>query len=481
MAKTRAEGGEAAAGSAKVGTLDAISEFLEDGHPNPEFYEDNDKGYDDILVTIKEKDLAPHYVIYLYRIEPRRLDTGSGKPSRLYRGDGALPGQLLDYESIKTRYGGRKWTVHLNRKLNNSNRDRNCKTFHFDIERPAIWQDGEEPADPTPRRAANPAPEPAAAETAVNQNDNDVLKQLISHVLKEEQRAKEKGEQFDPAAALKNAFDIQKLGLEHVLQMIPKATGGGMELLVTFVLPLIVKLIDQMSNRQPDPLLKLLAEKALKEKEEEPKNDVSRIREILEIAGMVKGGGAPKGTDWAEVGNNLVDKLPAVLQYGAEMLRNAAILRTGARPQPQPEPAARQLPGAQIERPRAAQAADRPPVATAAESPEAIQQSIEAQNYIALQLVKQTIVKMLYNGDSGDAAAHVADNLYPEFAARLAEDLKAAQTDPARLKPLQDDAILSKAFEHLKSLEFAQHFAAYFEEVPEEAEQSYPAKITPIA
>ena len=106
-----------------------------------------------------------------------------------------------------------------------------------------------------------------------------------------------------------------------------------------------------------------------------------------------------------------------------------------------------------------------PPAPEAAASPSApgsetlpVAISPELADRISQNVVKAAIVRMLFNGDSGDDAAHFAEMAHEPFARHLAAMLKANAPE------LQQDPILEQAMSHVNVMTFAQDYIAYFEE-----------------
>ncbi len=449
-----------------------VPQFLEDGHPNPDFFPNNDRGFEEFQGVLDEKDLWNEYIGYLYRVTPKRAMTD--KDARVCQFV-----HTLSIQEITAKYGGKKWSVWLNRGA--GGHQRLAKKFQFDIEALPIWQDDETPADPP---TANRAVREAAA-----MGTNPMLQKLIDDVIAQRDRALDQGQTFDTGVALQNALALQNEGFKSALTSVTANLGKGNDGGNAILVPLLNGMITMMGDlaksvmaRKEDPLLQTLLTRAL-EKPEDPFEKITGILTLLQTLGVKIGPGratAEAGSEWAGVIEKAIDKAPEFLGNAVNLIAQgrAARATAGAYPTP-PLPAIT----TSLTTPLAATASSPPVRNPSAPNPSAapdVQQeepgradavaiSPELADRIAQNVVKAAIVRMLFNGDSGEDAAYYAAMAHEPLAKRLAEILK---TNPAEL---QADPILAQAMTHVNVRTFAEEYIAYFEE----KEEAPPAGVQP--
>ena len=407
-------------------------EYLEDGHPNPDAWE-----VWDFMQEVAEKGLWDHYIGYLYRVDPKHApgDRGSGYVTVI-----ASP---LTMEEVRHKYGGKKWTLLLNRRF--GSRQKLIYKSQFDIEAPAKWQDNETPLEP----AARSGGASGLSSAGLPQDVMGLFEKMLADVLTQRDKAAEEGRAFNPSEALNNALDLQRKGFESVMA----AKGGDGQLLAW--MPMILKVLEIVTAKKDDALTLKLIEIVTARHEEKSAGMTEQLafmRELMGFAKEMKGGGG--GSDWAGLGSTLVEKLPDIMDRGAILAGNLAAARTA-----NPGGASRS-PGTPFAMPKSIPAAA-PAAATEPLPPTLTEQQAELA---VLLRVKQLIVDILFRGEDGSVAAELADRFHPPFAAQLAEDLKASAADPSKLEPIKADAILGKAFTHPNVLKFSQRYVAYFEE-----------------
>ena len=157
-----------------------------------------------------------------------------------------------------------------------------------------------------------------------------------------------------------------------------------------------------------------------------------------------------------------------LVEKGPELLANAARLVPQRLAGPLPVPRPLPLPTATPLRPSpttgSTEAVGAPSASPESRAPNPESQPLEDQvspelaDRIAQNVVKAAIVRMLFNGDSGDDAAHYAEMAHEPLARTLAHLLK---TNPAALR---DDPILGQAMTHVNVMAFSKEFVNYFEE-----------------
>lgn len=449
-----------------------IPRFLEDGrHPNPEYFSSDDRGFEDFQAALDEKDIWGEYIAYLYRVSPRRTPTD--KEARV-----ATFVSSLTIAEITKKYGGKKWSVWMNHGA--GGRTRLVKKFQFDIEAAPIWQDDESPENPA--AAGRSKNQPALPVEGAAKADPLVIK-AFDDLIAQRDRALSQGESFDTGEALQRALALQNKGFESALTSVTANIGKGDSGLAAVLVPLLTELIK--TNRKEDPVMQLLLERAL-EKPADPWAQITGMLTLLKELGVKIGSGriaeaAAGGSDWAGLLEKVVDKAPEILAGAGRLIPQrgpasaappprvvptiaspvAPLPRTAAGNPATPEPGnAATAPG------------DLPPESNPAEA----SQQQQLADRVAQDVVKATIVRMLFNGDTGDDAAHFAKMAHEPLALTIYQLLK---NDPVQLK---SDPILSQAMTHMNVMQFAKEFIAYFEEeenpagpIPPEPESAQPS------
>lgn len=424
-----------------------LSQYLSDGHPNPDAMSVWE------FMQLLTEDQWNEYLGYLYRVTPKRAPTDNPKYLICF----TTP---LTVEEIKRRYGGKKYTLLFNRRV--GSRQKQIYKTQFDIEAEPIWQDGEDPLDP-------PKPSAAAAAQEGTAQLYGLFEKLLGDVLKQRDQASQEGRGFNVGEAFKEALATQRNSAEQAIAFVreqSKSEGSGM---VGMLTTLVEKLLEKKESPLESKLLDKLLERAFGEGQQKEAGDpLEQIERVLNIADRLKGGGRRGGTDWAEVVVKGLDALPQLLSGAKELIQSAASARgiqapppgmAGARPTATAPVAV--LPAAA---PPPAKPNGAAPPAQPAE-PGALTE--EMASIVIQNRVKQMLVEKLFAGEAGDAAAEVADAMHRPFAEHLALVLK---TDPTQLA---GDEILKRATTHPNCMEFAKEFCAYFEE--EGAEPAAPA------
>ena len=429
-----------------------ISRFLPDGRrPNPQYFTNDDRGFEDFQAALDEKDIWGEYIAYLYRVAPRRTPTD--KEARV-----TTFVQTLTIAEITKKYGGKKWSVFLNHGA--GGKTSLVKKFQFDIEANPIWQDDETPETP----AARAKGQPAATDNGDAKADPLVVK-AFDDLIAQRDRALSEGQTFDAGEALSKSVALMNTGFTSALTSVTANLGKGDSGLAAVLVPLLTEMIK--SNRKEDPILQTLLTRAL-ERPADPFATITGMLTLLKELGVKIGPGsavaAGGGSDWAAVVEKLVDRAPDLLASAARLVPQRS---SGPVPVPRPAlPAAVPFPAPVVTARVAQPAANNPaPANLASESapeeagqPAAEALSPELADRIAQNVVKAAIVRMLFAGDSGDDAAHYAEMAHEPLARTLAEMLK---KDPAAL---QSDPILSQAITHVNVMAFAKEFVDYFEE-----------------
>ena len=420
-------------------------EYLPDGHPNPKAW-----NIWDFMQELSEKDFWQHYIGYLWRVFPKHAPTDRAA----YIAAVVSP---LTLEMVRQLYGGKKFTLQLNRRV--GTRQKQVYKEQFDVDAPVIWQDGEVPLDgtvPLARGAARAGgvstPDPSAA------NRDDMLNKLLDDLITQRNQAEAQGQSFDAGEALSQAVALMNTGFTSALTSVTGNLGKGDNAIVTVLGNMLTELIKVNASKKDDPIMQMLLTKALeKAAPENPLQAITAMLTLLKELGVKIGSGRPAepGSEWAGVVEKGLEKLPEILSHAARFVPQrgapgppARLLTVSPAPAPAATPAATPAPANLPPEVSAGQESDTPPAPV---PPDLV-------DMIAQNVVKTAIVRMLYNGDSGDEAAHSAEMAHEPLARRLAEILK---TNPAEL---QQDPILSQALTHANVLTFSKEFIAYFEE-----------------
>lgn len=399
-----------------------VPEFLADGHPNPAFFPKDGEGLEQFQAALDDRGLWGDYFGKLYRIAP--LKSVGDKPYRCCKF-----ASTLTLEQIEKTWGGKKWSVYFTRRV--GTRDRMVGVFQFNIEAQPIWHDDEEQELVPTKAETGGAPGKA----------DPMLTRLMEDLIVQRDRAMQEGKNFDVGDALQNALALQNQGFSSALQAISANLGKADNAGVMALTQIVTELVKANSRPRDDAIMQLLLQRAL-EKPEDSFQKITVFLTLLKDLGIRIGAGSrADGTDWVPLVEKGLDRLPDVLGT----IRQGIAART-ARP---------------VTAPTLTEAAE------ASAAPSEI--SPETTDLIAQTVVKTTIVKMLFNGDSGDDAAHYAAMAHEPFARTLAEILK---SNPEELR---QDPILSQALTHVNALGFAKDFVDYFEEEePEPAAKPEP-------
>jgi|SRR5579864_1180163 len=221
--------------------------------------------------------------------------------------------------------------------------------------------------------------------------------------------------------------------------------------------------------------LLLLKELGIVGESRERKSLASEIKEILEIAGMVNGGGAPASGGRVDWPTALVQNLPGILEKvtpiadkfadAARSNARVAELRAGGRPAPAITPATRPLPAATATPAPTAAAlvpaaeSPAPRVVQAPETEPAARTGEFAFRPPNLEWVKGRAVQMFTEGKPGDVIAEFLDNLDAQLGAFL------ASMDEAAFRAfVEGDAILKQIATAPRYGSFVRDFVDYFSE-----------------
>lgn len=421
-------------------------EYLEDGHPNPKAWK-----IWDFMQELAEKDLWQEYIGYLYRVFPKHAPTDH--PAYI-----ACIINPLTQEMVKQLYGGKKYSLILNRRV--GTRQRQVYKEQFDIDAPVIWQDGEVPADGSVplQRGQRGAPGAALGEAPTGERDK-MLNRLLDDLIEQRNHANEEGVAFDPGETLGKAIDLLGTAYRGSIESITANSGKGDSAVVTVLGNMLTEMMKSNNSRKEDPVMQMLLERAL-EKPEDPIGKITGLLTLLKELGVKIGPGRATaeggGSEWAGVVEKLVDKAPELLSRAAALApqrapvpvrMNPAITARTTAPVTAAAPAAT-MSAADV-------AADPAPgnLSTAAISEE------ELTERVAQNVVKATIVRMLFAGDSGDDAAHYAEMAHEPLAKTLAQLLKGGD-----YTEFEKDPILKQTLTHVNVMTFAKEFVDYFEE-----------------
>lgn len=447
-----------------------MAEYLDDGHPNPEAMD-----VWQFMQVLDDKNLWDHYIAYLFRIEPKRA--GDKNPNI------GCFSTSLSLEHVRRVYGGRKFTLILNRKV--GTRQPTVYKAQFDIEAAPIYQDNED--DRIGRVASKGGVPMDAVDSA---KPDPLLTKLVDDLIEQRDQMVSRGETFDTGAALQNAISLQNEGFKAAISSIAanagKSNSAGVDTeswikLITLVMPLIQPLL----TPKQDPLTQAIIQKYINEsaqpKESAEKTSVNTAIELIrEIRSEFGKGGAGGGRlDWPAVAMSAVEKLPEILAHGSQVIENAMKLKgmpattNGAERQPQ-----RAMPAATTEHPNRPGAREIQPGAEL--TPEQKQQA----EIMLVQLygvrAKEIIVKKLFDGPEGDSnsggeiAAIVISEMHPDYAMGLAKQFERAMTgDQQQIAAFRADPILGQIFNNPKvTLTMVQAFAKDFcETIHDRAEE----------
>jgi len=448
---------------------ESTGEYLSDGHPNPKVWK-----IWDFMQELLEKDLWQDYIGYLYRVSPKHAPTDH--PAYL-----ACIVSPLTLEMVRQVYGGKKYTLILSRRV--GARQRQVYKEQFDIDAPVIWQDGEVPADGsvpgqrTSRSVGNMADPSSGGER------DKMLNKLLDDVLQRRNEAEEKGQSFDAGEALQKAVELLGTAYSGSLATINANTGKGDSAVVTVLGNMLTEMMKANNSRKEDPILQTLLARAL----EKPPDTFAQLTGLLTLLkelgvkigsghAAAEGGG---GSDWATVVEKLVDRAPDLLANAARLVPQRGPAPVAPRPAALPAvvpfpamPAGTGAAGAPQASPVSAAARASDNLTPPSDIPESTAGAItpEIADKIAQDVVKASIVRMLFAGDSGDDAAHYAEMAHEPLARTLAETLK---SNPAAL---QNDPVLKHAIPHPNVMQFSKEFVEYFEEEGIEGKLVEPAE-----
>ena len=428
-------------------------EYLPDGHPNPNAWD-----VWGFMQELSEKDLWQHYIGYLYRVFPKHAPTD--RPAYI-----AAVVNPLTLEMVRQQFGGKKYTLQLNRRV--GTRQKQVYKEQFDIDAPVIWQDGEVPADgsvPSQRGPGRPAQLSTVVDAATGKRD-DMLNKLLDDLIEQRNQAESQGQSFDAGEALAKAMALMNTGFTSALTSVTTNLGKGDNSTVSALTTLVSDLIKSNTARKEDPILQTLLNRAL-EKPEDPFEKITGILTLLEKLGIKLGSGrttVEPGSEWAGVIEKIVDKAPELLGQAVQIGAQRAAANRGMGVSLPSTPAASRVEVLKMVPRVAAATTPSATEATASQPPPGSETlpvaiSPELADRISQNVVKAAIVRMLFNGDSGDDAAHFAEMAHEPFARHLAAMLKANAPE------LQQDPILEQAMSHVNVLAFAQDYIAYFEE-----------------
>ena len=449
----------------KAVETEPITEWLEDGHPNPQFFPKDGEGFEAFQAALEERNLWGDYFGKLYRIAPLRSLTD--KPPRVCKF-----ASTLTLQQIEKTWGGKKWSVYLSRRV--GTRDRMIGVFQFNIEARAVYQDGEEPEP-----AAGASGKPGES-LAGNSKGDPMVVRLMEDLIAQRDRAAQEGKAFNVGDALENALSLQNQGFSSALTAITANVGKQDNAAISSLTSLVTELIKANSARKEDPIMQALLTKAL-EKSEPPQNPFEQILSLLTLLkelGIKIGGGsrvvAEPGSEWAGVVEKGLDKLPDFLNgIGALAAQQRVLVQPPPRAIPPPDSATAPVAGTSVSSTTGpipvptANPAGKPAEPTPYRAWPEI--SPELADVMTQNVVKGVIVRMLFEGEPGDEAAHYAELAHEALARQLAGILK---TNPAALR---EDPILAHALSHPNAMQFAKDFVGYFEE-----EAGAPVTTTPI-
>ncbi len=414
-----------------------VPAWLDDGFPNPAAFPNSDQGFEEFQNAITEKDLWGEYIGSLYRVAPRRLPTDKEANVCQF----VSP---LTIAAIKKKYGGKKWTVFLNRLVNG--RQRLAKKFQFDIEAKPIWQDDEtaEPAETTGRSADGTA----------------VLVGLVKDLVKARDQAASEGKEWNPDAAIGKSIEIMSKGSNAALDMIASqaaAAGKGNNELTTMLLK---ALIDKTDSNPQGQIVEKLIERAFAA----PPNPLDQIKGWLEISDRIGNRGSPGGgADWSGVFEKLIDRGPSLLEQGRQLLAEASALN---RQNPAAAPARKLGPTPVPSATPATAAAPATATSTSPPGPPTDEQIGEYNRRVIRTHLKATIVGMALHSEDGSTAAEMVDLMDHEFAEELATMLR---DDP---QSLSIDPILKEVRQAPNLQQFIAGFLEYFEPEEEPADSA---------
>ncbi len=424
-----------------------LPQTLEDGHPNPDAM---DVWEFMRRLTIDQWD---HYIGYLYRIAPKKAATDKPKYLMVFTGP-------ITLEDIQQKFGGKKFTLHLNRKIG-SRQAAVYPPVQFDIEAEPIWQDGETPLEPAAARQA------AAAAAEGGSQAMALIEKMLVDMMHQRDAAAQAGREYNPTESFKAVLEMNKTAATETIAMVreqAKGEGAGM---VGMLTGLIEKLLEKKESPLESKLLDRLLDRAFGDGEKE--DPFEKMTSMLDFADRIRGnnpsgGGRSSGTNWGDIAGKFIDQLPGLLQGAKDLLQSAAAARgiqvPGAPGAPgRPALLAAPTPGAAV--PGVAPA---PPVAPPGG---AAPMTEDQASMIVVTRVKQMLIEKLAESntaeeakDNGAAAAEYADAMHPAFAEHLARILK---TDYAQLA---GDPVLSRAAGHPHVLPFCQEYIAFFDEPP---------------
>ena len=431
-------------------------EYLPDGHPNPKAW-----NIWEFMLELEQKDLWQHYIGYLYRVAPKHAPTDH--PAYLV----AIVTPITQ-EFVRQQYGGKKYTLILNRRI--GSRQRQVYKEQFDIDAPVIWQDGEVLADGSV--PGQPGRRIQQDGTAVNPSGagkpDSLVTKFVDDLIAQRDRALQAGESFDTGEALQRALALQNKGFESALTSVTSNLGKGNDGGVAVLTPLLTGMMTMMGEvmkavmaRKEDPMVQTLLARAL-EKPEDPLQKITAMLTLFKELGVKLGSGhaAEAGSEWAGVAEALVNKGPELLANATQLVTQANAARTGTGSVTSVRPASLTT-GPAAPGPKVVTMPATVPSGTTVASPAqpvAAPLTEEQCQHIVITRIKQVIVQMLEAGDSGNDAALVAATMHPLFAQDLADKLKANTAE------LQADPILARGAMHPNVLAFCQEYVSYFEE-----------------
>ena len=258
---------------------ESVPEFRDDGHPNPDFYPKDGEGFEAFQAALDQKALWGDYFGKLYRVKPLRHT--DDKPPRLEKFASSM---TLDY--VRKKYGGRKFSAWLSRRV--GIKDWIVGKFQFDIEAPAIWQDGEG-SEETGSVGGTPATATEQANTAVM----GLFERLLTDVLKQRDQASTEGKGFNTGDAFKAALETQKDSSKQAIEFVreqSKGEGKGDSAIVTVLGNMLTEMMKSNNSKKEDPILQMLLERAL-EKPADPFATITGMLTLLKDLGVKIGSG----------------------------------------------------------------------------------------------------------------------------------------------------------------------------------------------
>lgn len=450
MSRIKKNDSETAVLDPPLQSVSDLPQTLEDGHPNPAAMD-----LWEFMRRLNEEQWD-HYIGYLYRTAPKKMATDKAKYLMVFTNP-------VTIEEIQQKYGGKKFTIHFNRKVG-TRQQSVYPPVQFDIEAEPIWHDGEAPLEPGAKQAAG------AAEAGTTQLMG-LFEKLLGDVLKQRDQATQDGKGFNVGDAFKEALATQKDSAAQAIAFVREQQAGKDNGMVDLVTKMMEKFMEKKESPLESKLLDKLLDRAFGDGEKE--DPFEKMTSMLDFADRIrgenpKGGGRSSGTNWVDIAGKLIDQLPGMLQNAKELIQTAAQARGiqapgapgGARPA--------LIAGPTLHPPGVAGATappnGAPPPGAAPGAPAGPMTEQQAESIVVAR-IKQVIVEKLFESttqaeaeENGMVAAELADAMHPGFAEHLAEVLK---TDYSQLA---GDPVLSRAAGHPNVIQFCKQYIAYFDD-----------------